>query len=244
VKNCEWREKIGAYVDAELEPAAEQAVARHLQSCTDCSAAILEQQELKKSVRMAGKRFNAPADLYSSVRRQMHQPIGARSLWKWSAIAASFLVLAILGFAWHSRSQIENQTIAQLVDQHVTMLASANPVDVISQDRHTVKPWFQGKVPFTFNLPELNNSDFKLIGGKLIYTQHSPGAELVYQVRQHKVSVFVFQDNAIKASRWENTQVFTVRTWQQGGLQYIVVTDAAKEDADRLRSLLEDANRS
>ena len=46
-------------------------------------------------------------------------------------------------------------------------LSSPNPVDVISDDRHTVKPWFQGKLPFTFNLPELAGSNFTLIGGTL-----------------------------------------------------------------------------
>ena len=51
--------------------AAEQAVAGHLQSCADCSAAVLEQQALKKAVRVAGKRFSAPPELYASVHRQM-----------------------------------------------------------------------------------------------------------------------------------------------------------------------------
>jgi hypothetical protein len=37
-------------------------------------------------------------------------------------------------------------------------------------------------------------------------------------------------------------QTFVVNGWQQGGLQYYIVTDAAREDADRLRALLEDAN--
>ncbi len=69
--NCEWREKIGLYVDGELEPRQEQAVAGHLQSCGDCLSAVLEQQELKKAVRVAGKRFTAPPELYASVHRHM-----------------------------------------------------------------------------------------------------------------------------------------------------------------------------
>ena len=46
-------------------------------------------------------------------------------------------------------------TLSEVADLHVATLASASPVDVVSTDRHTVKPWFQGRIPFTFNLPEL-----------------------------------------------------------------------------------------
>ncbi len=241
--NCDWREKTGLYVDGEMEPVAEQAFAGHLQSCADCSVAVLEQQELKKSVRLAGKRFSAPPDLYTNVRKKMHQPESVKPWWKWSVIAAALVLFAVFGFAWYTRSQVASPTVAQLIDQHVTMLASVNPVDVISTDRHTVKPWYQGKLPFSFNLPELPaGSPFILVGGKLVYTQHSPGAELLYQVRQHKISVFIFQARDVHGEPSAGNQAFVVNGWQQGGLQYYVVTDAAREDAERLGSMLKDAN--
>lgn len=243
--NCEWREKIGLYVDGELEPSAEQTVADHLQSCAECSSAVLEQQALKKAVRVAGKRFTAPPDLYASVQRQM-APKRSAGLWlKAAAFAASAILLAVIAFAWMSRPATSGGTVGQLVDEHVMMLASVNPVDVISSDKHTVKPWFQGKLPFTFNPPELaKDSPFTLIGGKLIYAQHAPGAELVYQVRQHKMSVFIFQARDMRGEPSVGNQTFVVNGWQQGGLQYYIVTDASREDADRLRELLQDANRS
>ena len=242
--NCEWREKIGLYVDGELEPGAEQTIVGHLQNCPDCSSAVLEQLALKKAVRIAGKRFTAPPELYASVQRQI-LPKKSTGLWlKASALAASAVLLAVVAFAWLSRPSASSATVAQLIDQHVTMLASANPVDVISSDRHTVKPWYQGKLPFTFNPPELaKDSPFTLIGGKLTYAQHSPGAELVYQVRQHKISVFIFQARDVNGEPSAGNQAFVVNGWQQGGLQYYIVTDAAREDADRLHALLQDANR-
>jgi anti-sigma factor RsiW len=244
VTNCEWREKIGPYVDGELEPREEQAVAGHLQSCADCSSAVLEQQALKNAVRVAAKRYTAPPELYASVRRQI-APKNRTGLWlKISAFAASAALLAVVVFALLSHPSTSNATIAQLIDQHITMLASANPVDVISSDKHTVKPWFQGKLPFTFNPPELAaGSPFTLIGGKLVYAQSAPGAELVYQVRQHKMSVFIFQARDVHGDPSAGNQTFAVNGWQQGGLQYYIVTDAAREDADRLRALLENANR-
>jgi anti-sigma factor RsiW len=245
VTNCEWRGKIGLYVDGELGPQEEQAVAGHLPGCADCSSAVLEQQALKKAVRVAGKRFTAPPELYASVQKQM-QPKRSTGLWlKASALAASTALLAVIAFAWISRPSTSNATVAQLIDQHVIMLASVNPYDVISEDRHTVKPWFQGKLPFTFNLPELAaDSPFKLTGGKLVYAQRSPGAELVYQVRQHKISIFIFQARDVHGQVSGSNLAFTVNGWQQGGLQYYIVTDAAREDAAQLRALLEDANRS
>jgi anti-sigma factor RsiW len=244
VTNCEWREKIGLYVDGELDLREEQIIAGHLQGCTDCSSAVLERQALKKAIRVAGKRFTAPPELYASVHRQM-QPKKPTGLWlKASALAASAFLLGVITFGLLSRPSASNATVAQLIDQHVIMLASANPVDVISSDKHTVKPWFQGKLPFTFNPPELAaGSPFTLVGGKLVYAQHAPGAELVYQVRQHKISVFIFQARDVHGEPAAGNQTFVVNGWQQGGLQYYIVTDASREDADRLRALLEDANR-
>ena len=245
MKNCEWQEKIGLYVDGELESAAERAVARHLQECADCSGAMLAQQELKKSVRQAGKRFTAPPDLYASVRKQMAPKPKANMFWQWSTAASSLMLVIVLGFTFFTRSHTSGTAVGELIDQHVTMLASANPVDVISSDMHTVKPWYQGKLSFTFTPPELaKDSPFTLLGGKLVYVQHSAGAELVYQAKQHKISVFIFSANDVHGGLNSGGQNFVVNSWQQNGLQYYMITDAARENTDRLRALFVEANRS
>ena len=44
--------------------------------------------------------------------------------------------------------------VTEVFDQHIATLAGSSPPQVVSTDRHTVKPWFQGKIPFSFNLPE------------------------------------------------------------------------------------------
>jgi anti-sigma factor RsiW len=121
-------------------------------------------------------------------------------------------------------------------------------VDVISTDRHTVKPWFQGKIPFAFNLPELQNSEFTLLGGRMTYLDQTPGAHLIYDVGKHHISVFVFQERSFKlpASLSENSNSprnlpFNMETWSQGGLRYFVIGDASAADIDSLAKLFKAA---
>src|SRR5436309_3028591 len=137
---------------------------------------------------------------------------------------AAVLVIAAL-FGWNQFRSRSDAALAELVDMHVATLASASPVDVLSTDRHTVKPWFQGKLPFTFNLPEVAGSPFTLVGGKMVYLQQSPGAELLYQVRQHKISVFIFQtrEGEKKPLAADHALSFTFSEWTQGQLQYCLV---------------------
>jgi len=245
--NCEWREKAELYADNELEPAAQQEVAKHLLTCGECAAVVMEQQEFKKTVRMAGKRFSAPPELYAAVRKEIHPRESVSPWWTWGLAAACVALFAALTFSLYTRPRENNPILAQLVDEHVSMLASEHPVDVISSDKHTVKPWYQGKLAFTFDPPELDkNSPFTLIGGNLVYAQGTPGAELVYQVRQHKISIFIFKSSNAKdqSSGPDRALSFTMKSWTEGGLHYYLVTDATKEDADHLAALFQDANRS
>jgi anti-sigma factor RsiW len=117
---------------------------------------------------------------------------------------------------------------------------------VISTDRHTVKPWFQGKIPFAFNLPELQNSEFSLLGGRMTYLDQTPGAHLIYDVRKHHISVFIFQERSV-ATRLDGSALareklpFNMETWSQGGLRYFVIGDAGTADLDNLAKLFKAA---
>jgi anti-sigma factor RsiW len=124
----------------------------------------------------------------------------------------------------------------------VATLASSSPVDVVSTDRHTVKPWFQGKIPFSFNLPELQDTGFTLVGGRMTYLDQTPGAQLIYDVRKHHISVFVFPDRSLEARLDQNSVSpkklpFNMETWSQDGLRYFVVGDANAADIDNLAKL-------
>ena len=136
--------------------------------------------------------------------------------------------------------------MAQLIDQHVTMLASGNPVDIVNSSHHVVKPWFQGKLPFTFNLPELAGTNFQLIGGKEVFVNQRPAAQLLYLTGQHRVSIFIFQapDAGTRSPRWNHDFSFTVSSWSADGREYYLITDGNQTEAGKLVTMFHDANRS
>ena len=166
----------------------------------------------------------------------------------WLPALASVAAVVIIGalFFIHSQVRRERQLLAELTDLHVTTLASSNPVDVISTDRHTVKPWFEGKIPFTFNLPELSDSPFTLVGGKVAYLHRSPGVELIFRIRQHQISLFIFQEqsmeNVFMNSEAQSSFTFNFISWAQRGLQYCLVGDVDVQDMKRLSQLLKSAD--
>lgn len=241
---CDWQEKIVLYLDDELGPAAQQDVAGHLLDCPACSMAMIQQTELKKAIRIAGQRFSAPPELHAAIFKDLRRHDRPRWLWTWSFAFASVVLLAALGVLLYPQSK-SDPMLAMLVDDHITALASANPVDVISNNRHNVKPWFQGKLPFTFNMPEVAGSSFTLVGGKVVYAGQNPGAELLYDVRNHKISIFILQTRSPEAKAASNHDLsFTVTSWTQGGLRYYMVTDASQDESGKLVAMFQEANRT
>jgi anti-sigma factor RsiW len=250
---CEmWRNKLDAYVDSELPDNELADIEVHLRACPSCAADSLGRLQMKRMTQAAGARY-APSPEF---RQRIEQSISKkrRPIWRFDwmpkLVAAAALMLLVVGSAsiWMQHAQRE-QALTELADLHVATLASANPIDVVSTDRHTVKPWFAGKLPFTFNLPELQGSPFKLIGGRLTYLEHNPGAQLLFDVGKHQLSVFIFQDRpgTMPFGPGEKTArklAFNMETWAEGGLRYVVISDSDWTAVHGLSELLRGAARS
>jgi anti-sigma factor RsiW len=247
---CEqWRGQLDAYVDGELREVEDSALGAHLRGCPACAGDVLERVQLKRSVKAAGKRYAASAELRSRIAKSVGAKPRREPGWFWKILALPALSLLILSIAvnvYTGRESARRERVySELADLHVAALASATPVDVVSTDRHTVKPWFQGKIPFSFNLPELQGTEFTLLGGRVTYFAQTPGAHLIYQLRKHEISVFIFQDRGEETASPSSAPVhavsFNVENWTQNGLRYFVVGDVGAEDIQALSKLLRDA---
>lgn len=243
-----WREKLYAYADGEMPLEESAAVSEHMRTCPDCAAAVLENVQLKRSISAAGNRYTPSADFRAKVLRSVETKRPKERSWAWSLIwiPAAIVLLLSVGvnlYVNHGKTQRE-QVYSELADVHVSTLASATPVDVISTDRHTVKPWFEGKIPFSFNLPELQGTDFTLVGGKVAYLGQTPGAQLIYRMRKHEISVFIFQDRGdgvVASSAPVHELSFNVENWSKNGLRYYVIGDVSAADIESLSKLFRNA---
>jgi anti-sigma factor RsiW len=246
---CEsWKAELDTYLDGEVQGDMRTFDA-HVRGCSSCSADALMRVQMKRAIQAAGRRFTPSAEF----RKRIQQKIVAKPRrsfglgWTFAAAVAVILVAGTLTGAYLGTRSGRDQVLSEIADLHVATLASSSPVDVISTDRHTVKPWFQGKIPFAFNLPELQNTEFSLLGGRMTYLDQTPGAHLIYDMRKHHISVFVFQERSLPARLDRNSlspkqQPFNLETWSQGGLRYFVVGDASSADIDGLAKLFKAAS--
>ena len=242
----EW---LDAYIDVNCPPEELEQLEEHLHTCSSCVFEALHRMQLKRATKAAAaERFAPSPEFHARMAKSLQASRKPRFTGFWVpslSLAACLLFAVIVSTVWVRHVQ-RQQLVSELLDLHVATLASANPVDVISTDRHTVKPWFQGKLPFSFNLPELENSPFRLLGGKLVYFDHDPGAQLVYFTGKHQISVFILQDDqtiasagALPASARRNG--FNFESDSTAGLRFVLVSDTNPADVHQLADLLKAA---
>jgi anti-sigma factor RsiW len=156
-------------------------------------------------------------------------------------IAAAILVIAVsVGLVERNaqRSEIASAGLVdEVFDQHIAFLAANHPPQVLSSDKHTVKPWFQGKIPFSFNLPENLPGDTALDGANVTYLHNQPVAQLFYSIGRHRVSIFVMAANVPRGALALSAEHsgFHVRSFHTPDLDVVAVSDA---DPARLSSLV------
>jgi anti-sigma factor RsiW len=99
-----------------------------------------------------------------------------------------------------------------------------------------------------FNLPELGDTPFTLEGGRLSYLDQAPGAQLIYKIGNHRISVFIFRNRT--GNRFGSNDdrsrrlTFNVETWTEGDLRYFVIGNANADDIHTLSEMLKFAARS
>lgn len=244
-------EILAALADGELQTQDLLAAQEHLAGCATCTSQALAQTLLKSAIARAGQRYMPPPELAARLSLQIGQEVGkvqapasaaaGRVARGYAALgwatAALLLAAMTLSGSWFLKERSASQKMAlalandalvsEAFDQHVATLAAAGPPQVISSDNHTVKPWFQGKLPFAFNLPESLPAGMVLDGANLTYLRNQPTAQLLFSIGRHQVSVFVMQKtgNALAGELPPEHSGFHLMSFATGELEGIAISD-------------------
>jgi anti-sigma factor RsiW len=150
-----------------------------------------------------------------------------------TAIAAAFAFLLLV-------PRFANPLLDQLVSAHVRSLMPSHLIDVVSTDKHTVKPWFTGHADVSPAVADFEPQGYRLVGGRVDYLDHQRSAVVVYQHGAHVINVFSWagRDRALPADATRSGYHFAF--WKAGDLDYCAVSDTGWDELLGLVRLLRD----
>lgn len=234
--NCQTtKDLLNAYSDGELDVVNHLAIEEHLGDCHDCSKIIENHKALSSAMADDSLYFKAPDGLQDRIRQtvlrsEADEPRTA-GIWTWwklaPALAAFAVIITFLILFMRPGPTNDDLLASEVVSGHVRSMMADHLTDVLSSDRHTVKPWFEGKLDFSPPVVDLAESGFPLFGGRLDYAGGRPVAALVYKRQQHVINLFIFPSNGSSDSGPTTSvrQGFNVIHWSRSGMTFWAVSD-------------------
>lgn len=205
----------------------------------------LDDRELSEHIRREATRHRAPDTLRAALRTQMALADARRPARPFLTgllstrrrlAAASFALGAAAAWLVGGLVPAALSTVSiddEAVERHVLAMRAGKLTDVASNDRHEVKPWFQGRIDFAPPVPSLEEDGFPLVGGRVDRLHGAPVAALVYLRRRHVITVFVRPVSAASAPATTQARGFSRVRWADAGMEALAVSDLDRSELER-----------
>ncbi len=231
---------LHGYFDGELDAARAAEFEDHLAGCPACATELGRQQALRDAIAGASLYAPATASLRARVGSALPSPASRRTRLAWLAAAAAVVALvAFWSLGPFRAAPAEGLVLDSVLDAHVRSLQPGHLTDVLSSDRHTVKPWFDGRLDFSPPVADLAADGFPLTGGRLDVVGGRSVAALVYARRKHAISLFVWPSGPADAkARSGSANGYEWVRWARGGMTFWAVSDVSAEDLAEFARLL------
>ena len=138
---------VHAYLDGELDPANALAVERRMAANPALSAEHARHRRCAARYAKDCRRSRCRRTCVRGRRAVGMTPARARPSWQALAASVAVALMVASGSTWLAvRPAPGSGTAEAVVDDHIRALMAPQPIDVASSDRHTVKPWFNGRI--------------------------------------------------------------------------------------------------
>ena len=241
----DFRLLLHAYFDGVLDTASALSVKQQIDSDPRLAAELASISALQKVLRTQFPREPVSGNLRARIaaatglNRRLARPT-------WAAMAASVLLAVALssGSTWIAlRAPQDDQTVTAIVDGHLRSLMSQRPADVASSDRHTVKPWFNGRIPQAPRVLDLSSAGFPLMGARIDVIGSVPVPTLVYGRRLHFISLTAVPTSSSLAQAMTTRSVngYNVVSWSSDQITYWAVSDLNARELEEFARLFQSA---
>ncbi|MEI6201773.1 MAG: anti-sigma factor [Enhydrobacter sp.] len=226
---------IDAYVDGELSATESAAFEAALPGCPDCRRRLEETRAMSGFLRdlpverapdLLRVRVERELRAISSASRPQARPALGQNM-RWMAMAASLIVAASIGWVGGTFTGRNTVDDSELVSTYLRVASSDHPVDVASTDRHTVKPWFAGRIDYAPPVRDLTTAGFPLEGGRLDVVAGRKVSVLVYRHNQHRVALSLWPATASgnTSPKVVERNGFVMAEWRRDGFEIHAVSD-------------------
>ena len=221
---------LHALIDDELDAGHAREIETHIASCRKCTAELREYRNMHDALSAAALRYAAPYSLQAGLDRILPAKSRAnrRELLKGFAIGTTATAIAASGlFVMVMRKDDQQHILNETISAHLRSLQADHLTDVQSNDQHTIKPWFNGRLDIAPPVVELSAQGFTLLGGRLDYIDGKPVAVIVYRRRIHVINLFVLPESGTADRNLTTASLhgFNVRRWSENGFSLLAVSD-------------------
>ncbi|RWM09312.1 MAG: anti-sigma factor [Mesorhizobium sp.] len=170
------------------------------------------------------------------------RPRGVRwfNSFDWRQMAASIALTAVLASGatqWLTTADNGAESFAVAVaNGHRRSLLAATPVDIVSSDRHTVKPWLDGRIGVSPAAPDMAKDGYALLGGRVEVIGDRPMPALVYRHHEHLITLVAApRQNDVKSVPVADDLSaggFLLVHWTDDAFSYWAISDAERPALD------------
>lgn len=208
------KEYLYPFLDGQLDDQTNLLVKEHLESCPLCSLEWKQEKKFDSLIRQNISCEKAAFSLRETVLNRIEQtqelrplPFTFYHIRPAIATILAVLIIAIVTIPSILKKPEGLPVFSASILSHTKFLQGALPIELASNNPNQIKNWFQGKLDFALNIPDLSSKGANLVGARLCHLREREAAYLIYEKNGHYISVFVINAKGLSIPKAKKTML-------------------------------------